>query len=115
MKWEEVIKRDDIVGGEIEIQDGAYVYRGPIESIAIVDGYVRISTKWTARLNKLSFGDGWEEVEGKSSSFHVEYCPPSDIGGKRIVWSPPAMGPCVIFPKGGSTLDVARVRWMSKK
>lgn len=38
MTWEDVLARDDIVGGDIETQEGNCVYRGPISAIRMEGG-----------------------------------------------------------------------------
>ena len=49
--WEDVIRRDDIVGGDLETHEEGEVYRGRIESIELKDGYVNLRCSWVAKLD----------------------------------------------------------------
>jgi hypothetical protein len=50
MTWKQVMERDDIVGGCLEVCDGGDVYRGPVSSIKLEEGVVRIDLSWMAKL-----------------------------------------------------------------
>ena len=110
MTWEDVLKRDDIVDGDIETQEDGDIYRGPISSIRLENGRVRIESPWTARMEGgMSSGGLWKNWEVYPFSVNAELCPPQDIGNGRIQFSMPGLGFGVIFPKGGSKLDPKKV------
>ncbi len=118
MKWEDVLKRDDIVGGDLEMQEtGAVsrgpmsniVIRGPISSIELVDdNQLIIETAWTARLVPTS-GEGWKPWPMTGCMVDTSQSRPSDIGSGRISFGIPKVGFAIIFPKGGSKLDPSKV------
>ena len=107
MKWEDVLQRDDIVGGDLETQEDGRVYRGPISSIRIEGEMVYFRSPWTARMN----ADGtWEKWHITGCGTNTKMCPPNDIGEGRVQFSMPMLGFGVIFPKGGSKLDPSKVK-----
>ncbi len=107
MTWEEVLQRDDIVGGDLETQEDGCIYRGPINGIEMKDGCVHISSPWVARLPQ---GSGtWEKWEIYPFFVDAKTSPPQDIGQGRIHFNVPFLGHATIFPKGGSKLDPAKV------
>ncbi|PLX25456.1 hypothetical protein C0580_02540 [Candidatus Parcubacteria bacterium] len=109
MEWQEVVDRDDIVGGDIECQEGGSIYRGPIKSIRIDDeGMVHFDSDWIAVLDPR--GDGWRKHDKTSTFVNGELIKPQDIGDGRVMAMIPTMGPITIFPKGGSKLDSAKVK-----
>jgi len=107
--WEDVLRRDDIVGGEIETQEDGDVYRGPIESIELKNNYVSIKCAWVAK--RLEDGR-WVKWHITASGVAAE-CKPNDIGDGRIQYHMPMLGMAVIFPKGGSKLDPTKVEGLA--
>jgi hypothetical protein len=109
LTWKEVFKRDDIVGGDNEEQDGGQVFRGPIKSIILQpDGSYCIELEWCARLDPES-GE-WKKWAITQSFVNDKETQPSDIGDGRIGYYRIMCGPGVIFPKGGSKLDPSKVK-----
>lgn len=107
LTWDEILKRDDIVGGDIEIQVEGNVFRGPIKSIYREGKMVVIENRWTAKM----MGDGrWARKRGydvcKVNALEVG---PTDFGQGRIAFQAPPMGMFIIFPKDGSKLDPSKV------
>lgn len=109
LRWEDVLERDDLVGGGLETQEDGSVYRGPITGIEIRDGYVHISTEWTAVLP--GGQPPWRKLDNPSECFvDAELSAPRDIGEGRVHFVLPFLGHGTIFPKGGSQLDPNRVQ-----
>ena len=110
MEWKDVLQRDDIVGGDLETQeDGAY-YRGPISKIELRDGLLYIESSWVARMVP-GGGGGWEKWDVPFPFFvNPKDVSPQDIGEGRVMFNMPLLGIGVIFPKGGSKLDPAKVK-----
>src|SRR3989338_3612437 len=104
MKWEEVLQRDDIIGGELETQEAGSLYRGPIGEIKLEGGTVYITSPWMAKMSKT----GWKAWDKTSCSVGAD-CEPKDIGSGRLWFNMPMLGFGVIYPKGGSRLDPDRV------
>ena len=111
MTWDEVLERDDIVGGDLEIKENGDLYRGPIKTIELTGEKIVIEREWTALLPLASGkkGDFWQKWENNQISFHQDFCLPNDIGAGRVLFEIPTVGWGVIFPKGGSKLDPAKV------
>lgn len=107
MRWEDVLRRDDIVGGDIEVQREGTVLRGPIRQIHLAGRGNRVffETWWTAKMV-----DGtWKNFSPFASSFSAADAPPREIGDGCIQFNTQLLGTGVIFPKGGSQLDPAKV------
>ena len=115
LTWEEVLKRDDIVNGDIQIDEDGYILRGPINEIAIENGYVYIRVLWMARrkINRMSveLGNVWEYCRKKFHSVSADILP-LDIGRGRIsiVKKSDPKSWAIIYPKGDEKLDPANVR-----
>jgi len=107
LTWEDVIKRDNIVGGDLETHEDGDVYRGPIESIELKDGYVSFKSPWIAKLDQKT--GTWEKWHITSCGITAEI-KPNDIGDGRIQFNMTILGIGIIFPKGGSKLDSAKVK-----
>lgn len=105
--WNEVLERDDIIGGDIELQAGGIVYRGPIESITLIGSMVTLKPSWLARLNPSTFG--WEKCDASEQFVDAEAFPPHDIGNGRILFGADSRGGVTtLFPKGNN-LDPSAV------
>jgi hypothetical protein len=113
LTWNEVLKRDDIVGGDIQIDQDGFLLRGPISSIKIENGYVYIRVFWMARIeiNRLSIGLG-EGLEYCIMNFYSVSADtlPTDIGNGRMSIVKPRKGVAIIYPKGDKKLDPANVK-----
>ncbi len=107
MKWGDVFKRDDIVGGDLEVQEDGDVYRGPIKSLELENGVVTINWEWCAKMTLIG-GGVWRAHNLTNVSLRSAI-DPQELGDKRILIMPPLLGVWVIFPKGGSKLDPTKV------
>ncbi len=107
LTWEQVLERDDIIGGDVETVENGVPYRSPISRVEIDGEMVRFYGPWTAMLD-LDTGK-WKTGGLSSFSVNKEYAPPQDIGQGRIFFSIFMLGHATIFPKGGSNLDPAKV------
>lgn len=107
MNWEEIVRREDIVGGDIETQEDGDVYRGPIKEIRLEDGYVTIKSDWMAKMEGKN--GRWRKWNITSLVFAVKMVQAQDIGEGRIFFRLHALGIGTIFPRGGSKLDPAKV------
>lgn len=111
MKWEDVLKRTDIVGGDLETQEDDDIYRGPIKSIELKDGCIDIELEWCATMpapGLPGFGT-WQVNDATSFSVPSEVTPQA-LSEDRLQINVPLLGVWVILPKGGSKLDPAKVR-----
>ncbi|MFH1744727.1 MAG: hypothetical protein ABH881_01000 [bacterium] len=106
MTWEEIAKRDDIVGGDVETHDGDVVHHGPIESIKVNKDQVVFKSPWVARYDQKN--KKWKNHHVTSFEIATS-CKPRDIGGGKIFFEIPHIGFGIIFPKNGLKLDPARV------
>ncbi len=104
--WQQVLERDDLVGGDVEFHESGILYRGPIESITLENGRVTFKLLWAAQLS-LDFV--WEKRRAVECFVDAEMSPPGDIGDGRIFFAIPLLGHGTIFPKGGNKLDPAKV------
>ncbi len=108
MTWEQVLQRDDIIGGDLETHENGSIYRGPISGIEIRGGRVHFEVPWVAKLENGT----WKNYP--VYPFFVDASSaPGEIGGGRIHFEIPFIGFGVIFPKGGSKLDPARVEGLN--
>lgn len=101
--WDDVLKRDDIVGGDIQIKKDGRHYRAPISEFKVEHGLVIINSLWAAeRVNGL-IGGFWEvtDVQVVPSYFKSwsTFLQPEDIGGGQVQFRTPFCT-LVIFPKG---------------
>jgi len=83
MTWEDILKRDDIVGGDIEGQESGDIYRGPISSITLENGTITIKSEWMAKMAAETPGV-WEKWDIDSIFFDAANVKPQDIGNGRI-------------------------------
>lgn len=77
MTWEDVLKRDDIVGGDIETYENEDIYRGPISEILLKDGYITINAEWIAVMECSEFGK-WKKGNIAQLIFPAE-TPPANL------------------------------------
>lgn len=110
--WNEVLKREDLIGGDIESQEDGVAYRGPLAEIKEDGNVVRFTSPWCARLNPET-GE-WENWHITSSFVSKDMVTPQDIGDGRVHFSMPFLGACTIFPKNGSKLDAQKVKGLPK-
>ncbi len=113
MTWEDVIKRTDIIGGVLVVNDDKHVYRGPISGIQIEGKRVCIKLLWTAR-KKLKLGKSWRNGNNERV-FVSTKIRPRDIGDGWIVFNVSDTGCSIIYPKGVTKLDPTEVRGLKLK
>lgn len=107
MNWEDVLKRDDIVGGDLETHESEYIYREPISAVWMDGGMVHFESPWCARM-PADMSSGWS-VWHYTGCFMSASIVPQNIANGRIQFYMPLLGFGIIFPAGGSKLDPARV------
>src|SRR3989344_2081491 len=110
LTWDDVLKRTDLIGGDVESIEEGVVYRGPLGKIEADGDLIRFTSPWCARLN----GSEWENWPITSSFVNKEIVQPQDIGDGRLHFSVPFLGVCTIFPKNGSKLDAQKVKGLPK-
>lgn len=106
LTWDDVLKNEALIGGDIESQEDGVVYRGPLSELKADDNEIHFTSPWTARLNPSTAK--WEKWHLDTFWVTKEF-PPQDIGDGRILFRMPFLGHCTIFPKGGSKLDTCKV------
>lgn len=105
MEWEDVLKRKDIIGGDIETQEDGVIFRGPISNIQIEGDQIVIDAEWIA-----VFENGaWEKSKITQLTVPAQI-KPNCIGDGRIVFCLVGIGMATIFPEGGSKLDPSKVK-----
>ena len=102
------LSRTDFVGGDLETQEDGFIYRGPIKRIWVEDGKLIIVSSWSARMPK-DMSSGWSVYENHNLIKSIGTFQPVVIGEGRVQFVLPLLGFAVIFPKGGSKLDPAKV------
>lgn len=112
MTWDDVLKNEALIGGDIESQEGGVVYRGPLAEIKEDDDSIHFSSPWCARLNPET-GE-WENWHITSSHVNKDMVTPQAIGDGRIMFQMPFLGACTIFPRDGSKLDTRKVKGLPK-
>ncbi len=111
LRWDQVLARTDLIGGDLESVEDGVAYRGPIKSMEIQNGQVIIEGEWTARINPEN-GE-WELWHINRLTVNAEHTVPQNISDGRIHFNMLMLGYATIFPKGGSKLDPARVKGLS--
>ncbi len=113
LTWEDVLKRTDIIGGDIHIDDGGYIFRGPISGIKLEKGHIYIDVSWMARIEisrmSIGLGKGWESCNMSFYRVSVSTLP-TDIGNGRISLGVSSKEFSILFPKGDKKLDPAHVK-----
>ncbi len=105
MTWEELLSRDDIVGGELQINEGGNTCRGPISEIFSCEDIFFFTLSWVAEVK--GGGNGkWNLCRGNFiypvTSKEVR---PSDPNNGMISFDLPSGDRGTIFLKGTNTLD----------
>lgn len=109
MKWEDIVSRKDLIGGEIETHDQRYIYRGPINSISIEQKQVCIQTQWMA-WKPAEVANSWTQWPTTSCSFSTDILPTS-LGEGCVIFQLSRLSFAIIFPKGNrKPLDPAQVK-----
>lgn len=112
MTWEEVVKRPDLIGGDIEAVENGTPYRGPLASINVNGKGITFRSPWIAKLNQET-GE-WEKWNITSLFVNAEEIKPNDAGNGRVLFHMPMLGHCTLFPKDGSKLDPSKVKGLPK-
>jgi len=107
LTWEDVLKREDLIGGDLESQEDGMVYRGPLSEMKVVGDNIRFISSWMARMNPETCE--WKKWHINTLYVNKDMSKPQDLGDGRVFFQMPYLGVCTIFPKGGSKLDPARV------
>lgn len=105
------------VGGQIEVQNTGegYLYRGEIASIEITGAAnrpeLKVKLNWMAEaVGFPTFTGNWKVSDRLDYTISLMIYLISDIGDDRIMLNSHIVGEMtVLFPKGGSTLDPAKV------
>ena len=108
LTWNEVLKREDLIGGDIESIEDGVVYRGPLAEIKEDDDTVLFISAWCARLNSETME--WEKWNITSLFVSKEMVTPQDVGDGRVLFSMPFLGSCTIIPKSRDKLDAQKVK-----
>lgn len=105
------------VGGQMEIQNQGqkYLFRGEVEVIIAEDDQVLVKFAWLAR------GEGfppvpqrWVKTDRLGFAMNLLLYIPSDIGDDRLCFNSSLSGELVVlYPRGGSKLDPAKVRGLT--
>ena len=102
--WEEVLKRKDMMGRQIQIDEDGFLLRGPIKSIEIKKGHVHVQVSWMARrvVTRLSveLDQIWEYYPIELYSVRANTLPIYLDDGRIIIPLPlPRKGFLTLFPK----------------
>lgn len=108
ISWEEVLKREDLIGGDLELIHGDTVCRGPIVSITQEGYIIKITCDWGAQLSPES-GE-WEKIENYFCSIRSDVATPKDTGEGRVCFDLCMVGPVTLYPKGAHDLDPTEVK-----
>lgn len=110
--WEDILQRDDLIGGDLETQENGIIYRGPVEEIVETDGILYFRSSWVARLNP-DTGE-WENWPNTTLTVSKQFINPQDLGDGRILFYMPCLGMGVLFPVGSSKLDPDKVKGLQQ-
>ncbi|GEM_PF-2275102 len=112
--WQAVAARADLIGGDMETEEGGTFYRGPLKEIKILDGeYVLFTMEWMAKRD----GDSheWTSHGITNLATEIENTKPSLDGNGPVRFTIPYLGPVTLFPKGKNNLDPASVAGLTLK
>ena len=112
--WEDVLGREDLVGGEILCVEGESIARGPIQSITDHTMTTRVGVEWCACRD---IRDVEYRVNPRTTCVLItREVEPFDIGMGRILFPfPRRQGYAVISPRGWPRMIRARSRGFSFK
>ncbi len=114
LAWDEILKRTDLIGGDIESIEDGIVFRGPISAIREEGGQIIFESEWCAFMDPAGNAE-WENWDTTSSSVNKKLVSPSDIGEGRVSFYVMMIGNTTLFPAGGSKLDPAKVKGLDRK
>ena len=111
MDWEKLIAEGKYIGGDGETQEGEDVFRGPIKEIKLDGEYVHIELEWCAKLRERQLP--WRKHHITKTFFRTDMVTPRVDSDGRVVIHISYLGTTVLFPKGGSKLDPAKVEGLT--
>ncbi len=111
LTWEDVLKNENLIGGDIESQEDGYVYRGPISKIEADATRIHFVCPWMARMDMATAK--WEKWDITTASVG-NLIQPQDLGEGRVSFMMPFIGRYTIFPKGSSKLEAHKVEGLPK-
>ncbi len=82
LTWSDVLKREDLVGGSVELSDDDVVYRAPLSKVKEVGDQIIFESPWCARMNPDT--DDWEKWHITSWSVNKSFSRPRDDGLGQI-------------------------------
>ncbi|GMU73822.1 MAG: hypothetical protein AMXMBFR44_0210 [Candidatus Campbellbacteria bacterium] len=95
--WSEVLKRKDLIGGEVELRSGEQVVRAPILALRLDGNNCIIDVEWGAEL--IAPGT-WEYHNISWCKLNVIDSPAFDIGLGIVSFVIPDIGVGLVFPCG---------------
>ena len=115
LTWDDVLTRDNLIGGDFEIQYSNKTFRGPIELIESRGGYIWITTAWTAVMEEGAPTWRFYKVKGSVNEFFVQPrdAHPAETQEGYITFKIPYIGMVTIFPAGENNLDLRQVLELS--
>jgi len=105
LTWEDVLNRQDIIGGDLNATEDSVNYRGPISRIEREGNMIVFYTEWTARQEVWV----WQNWRNTKLAVNVGYSQPELQHDGTITFEIPFLGVGTIYPKGGIKLDPAAV------
>jgi hypothetical protein len=112
VRWEEVLLDDEIQRGDFELHTYDRTFRGPITTLTVHNGLMRVIMKWCAYkfdTGNDSLAGPWYEWPRTIGWFRVDGSIPTKVG-MNIVFGIRLDCHGVLIPRDGSTLQRARVR-----
>ena len=110
--WDEVLKREDLIGGDIQWFENGPVYRGPLSGIERREGRIWFTSPWFA---KKMPDQKWKNYPGaKTVTAAEEGYQPKDMGDGTVqvtmFFALCTVLTVTLFPKGSSqNLDPSEV------
>ena len=97
MKWEDLLKRDDVIGGDLETHEDGVTYRSRIKEVKIKGDCIYFIPQWVAR----QYASGnWEKWRNNICFVNIKEVTPRERRDGCIVFDLPYLGDAIIFPKG---------------
>lgn len=99
LTWEDVLKRDDIIGGTIKIYEENHIYRGPITAFKIQEERLFIYCKKVERTLSTNENEFWKPSVCKSFSWNKSSLP-TPIANDCVSFIISKLSFGIIYPKG---------------
>lgn len=110
--WEQILGRNDLIGGELETHECGVFFRGPLAKITDCGETISFIRSWCAERE-----DGeWKKVEGNPPCIVTKEVQPQEqgTGGQpRVHFRLPLLGGVTIFPKGDRKLNPEKVKGLA--